>query len=46
MTNNETEKIRKDFDKFLISKNYNMSNQEVVAKALEAEARIRKTQVI
>ncbi len=46
MANNETEKIRKEFDKFLISKNYCMSDSEVVEKALAAEKRIKKLQVV
>lgn len=35
MTN--TEQIRKEFDSFLISKDYRLSDSEVIKKGLEAE---------
>lgn len=43
MTN--IEQKRKQFDKFLISKNFNMSDSEVIEKALEFEKSAKKSQV-
>lgn len=39
------EQIRKEFDQFLISKDFNLSDSEVVKKSQEAENSIKKSQV-
>lgn len=42
MTNIEHE--RKQFDRFLVEKNFNLSDAEVVQRAIELEKQIKKTQ--
>lgn len=37
------EQLRKEFDKFLISKNFNLSDEEVVRKAKELEKKIQES---
>lgn len=37
------EKLRKEFDEFLISKNFDLSNEEVVKKAIATENELSKT---
>lgn len=38
-----SEKLRKEFDEFLISKNFDLSNEEVVKKAIATENELSKT---
>ncbi len=40
------EQARKQFDLFIEEKNFNLSDDEVVRKALELEKNIKKSQVI
>lgn len=40
------EEARKQLDKFLISKDFNLSDKEVVKKALEFEKEIKKSQAV
>ena len=42
MTN--IEQKRKEFDKFLISKDFNLTDSEVIEKALESEKSMKKSQ--
>lgn len=39
------EQERKQFDEFLALKNFNLSDEEVVEKALELEKSLKKSQV-
>lgn len=40
------EQARKQFDRFIEEKNFNLSDDEVVKKAIELENNIKKSQVI
>ncbi len=40
------EQKRKEFDEFLVSKNFDMTDKEVIEKALELEKNIKNSQVV
>ncbi len=43
MTN--IEQIRKEFDKFLISKDFSLTDKDVIKEALKSEKSMKKSQV-